>query len=412
MMPLHRLALVFFLVAWWSQKASCQTSEILSAQLNVLWSITVEAGPEPDGLTLLDVPQFPGFPQIALAQEGDRPCLLLNISTSGPGNCIHLLLNGWNLHISSADKDVWIGGVTNLHMEGLAPHKVSDAYLAKVSRSGEVLLERRFGYKNEMAIQSLSASPSGDVVVAGRNDDTAWLARISGDGRLLWERSFGLAKGVSVLTGQGRIVVAGFEAQKQEFHTYQDDVSIWIFDDEGRLLDHRTVRAAINRQLGAAFGTVILRAAGDAIYLASSWSKVFGTVEPTEVAKLSWAGEVSWTRQLPGTIIQWPMSSGPRLLANCMTGMNISSLGEPIVICTRAGMIDLYRLRSTNGNVVRLPIVFAGCRKKGPLPNLPLAIALFRVSRETMVLLGSRKRGDPGVSCTWMGEVSASLMDN
>src|SRR5262249_53565011 len=241
---------------------------ITAAPLNLLWSQIVPydwpPAQEEKGLVLVDILRSPDSLKAILANADGRPSLLLDADESGPGRSIPLPLGGKDLHIAgNGSGGYWIGGEINRHMIGIAPHYVSDGYLAKISATGNAIWEHRFGNRNERSIQSLAGLPSGEVVVSGRNDDATWLAKISEGGEVLWEKFFGVAKGSSVIAVGELIFVAAFSAtHESDFYKYQDDLSLWIFDGAGTLVERRVIRNAINRKSSSAFGKIFLHSEG------------------------------------------------------------------------------------------------------------------------------------------------------
>jgi len=138
---------------------------------------------------------------------------------------------------------------------------------------GRTIWERTFGARlGERRIESLAPPPSGEIVVAGRDADSAWLARISPEGKVIWERFFGTAKGAAVTAIGDKFFVVAFSAHNASKSSYREDLTVWIFDRKAVILDRRIVREEVNAQRNAYFGRVLTRRSSDSVYVFSAWS--------------------------------------------------------------------------------------------------------------------------------------------
>jgi hypothetical protein len=243
--------------------------------------------------------------------------------------------------------------------------------------------------------------PSGDLVVAGKDNDDTWLARISGDGKLMWERPFGTAGAVSVIVSGADIFVASFDVDSDhpdKFH--REDVVLWKFDMAGELLEHHIVRSGININRNSYLHELKLLRSGSEMYLFSAWAEL-AAAEPFQVAKLDAQGRPLWSKELP------ELTHRGGLVGFCDVAIAVLDNGDPLLSCTLPSEMILFQLNSVSGGVVKtsIPIVRpdAGCQDIW-------SKALFLVQKAAGVIwvFGSRPEGVEFASCTWLGEAILS----
>ena len=396
MQPWSSMSVMVFLLLALEPSLS-QPLDASSKPITVLWSKPITRDWQPpqrsQGLELLEIPTMASTPNVLLAAQDGEPILLVEPGKAGPGQSIPLAIKARSLHIAEDGHGTfWIGGVWHRHMVGIAPHYESEAYLAKVDGRGSLIWERRYGQKTERTIQSLTALRSGGVVVTGINDDTTWLARISEDGEILWERFFGAGNLNSVMAKDQKIIVAALAARGTDYRTYAEDVGLWTFDENGSLLDQRTVRRAINSMRGLrGFGEILVHPAEGGIYVfSSSWSR---GGSPTEAVKLDEKGNVLWRAEMP-----WPSDERN----HCTSGITVLPGGDPLIACSRHNTFLLARLSSGTGAVSQRQVALP----KGQCRLPSSAIFILQKDERHLWIFGSLGRQYAGASCSWLGEAA------
>jgi hypothetical protein len=333
---------------------------------------------------------------VLLAEDNSRPTLLFGADKAGPGRLIPLPIQAQRLHlVESSKQTLWIGGVKNYRFSGRTYNYMSEAFLAHVDREGHVIWERTFGQQTQREIQSLAALPSGEVAVAGRDNESAWLARISVQGNIVWERYFGLGKGASVGTAGDRIIVTALDADEDAANKgYRENVALWTFDSAGDIVDRQIIREGINTKEGSFFAYLAVRPLNDDIYVFSAWLDMFAP-KPMEVAKLDRRGHLTWRQEMPETIRRRANGS----ITYCRAGITILSSGDPLLACSIMQTLTLYQLHAQSGGAVQVSMPLPSCHQ-GSAP------ALFLVQRgsESVSIFGSRPGNVSAESCSWFGK--------
>jgi outer membrane protein assembly factor BamB len=265
----------------------------------------------------------------------------------GPGRLIYLQLSNIARRICGTGEALWIGGLANERYAGFGSAKMSDAYLAKVDRNGRIIWERTFGAHSLRTIESLASLPSGDVVVAGRDNERTWLARISGDGKIIWEQFVGSGKGASVTTAGDAIFLTAFEVSADStVKSFSEDVSIWRFDEMGDMRAHNVIRDGINRERGADFGRLFIESANDSVYVLSAWLE-FTSAKLVDVTKLDLHGDLVWHKELSETFLNVPKDLNLPAESGLVTWTRaVTTLGHggPLIALPSKGKIILLHL--------------------------------------------------------------------
>ena len=326
--------------------------------------------------------------------------LLVGANESGPGRPVPLA-NSKSLPGSSArlaegqGNTLWIGGTRNTR-SGTFGGLLSDGYLAKIDREGRLSWELEFARRNrEIELQSIASLPSGDVVVAGKEDNHSWLARVSKEGRLSWEKTFGLGAIASVAVIGDVILVAAFEASGEPVAgRVAARVVLWRFSDAGELLGQQIIRDEIAQSPSTSW-VMKVTVAANAIYVLSSWTepRTPSTAKPLNIVKMDAQGHVLWKKEIAGTILQ---TRGDPLL--CVHGVVVLADGSALADCLAEGGVKLFRLEPNTGEVAeRL------------LPNMqrPNCDGIFGLSW----FIVQRSENDvwlfgTGGGCTWLQQMS------
>lgn len=388
--------------------AKAQPGDVAPSTSIVLWWRPVASelnDGAPSGLVLLDLLRPSTGPAIFLASNAGRLALLMDPDEVGPGKLIDLQLgNNVARRICGTGEALWIGGLANERYAGLASAKMSDGYLAKVDRNGRIIWERTFGGHSLRTIESLASLPSGDVVVAGRDDDKTWLARISDGGTIIWEHFVGSGKGASVTTVSDAIFLTAFELNADStVKSFSEDVSIWRFDEMGDMRAHRVIREGINRERGADFGRLFIEPAKDSVYILSAWLHLT-SAKPVQVTKLDLNGGVVWHKELSETLLNLPKDLNLPADSGIVTwtrGVTTLGRGGPLIALPSKGKLILLHLDPVTGDTTQVEAAGPDCYR-----SAPTALFLRQKSDGVAWIFGSRREDFLGTGCTWLAEVS------
>jgi hypothetical protein len=366
-----------------------------SASLKIFWSKPVPAlnqgskpAPQdaPDTLTVVDVLSEDGRP-LLLARRTAAQHLLFDADARGPGTDKRLPLKGFAKRlVQGLSGTLWVGGSANERLTG-ASWRLAEGYLGKLDHTGTVIAEFTFPSRGVRRIDDLASLPTGDILVAGREQETSWLARISATGDVRWERTFGIARGAAVALAGDGIIVVGFEG---------NDLVAWTFDSVGASIGRRIIRTDIAHHFSN-FGRVAFVPATNALYVVSSW-QYSPHAKPLEIVRLDPDGGTRWRRELPATIQESSQATNSR---SCNEARIVLASGNILVACSIRNRILLFQLDSRSGNVAEASVPLPDCHEGRPA-------ALFLIQRPdgAIWLLGSRPGGNAGASCTWLGELS------
>lgn len=366
----------------------------LGASLSILWSKPVPAlspgsTPSPreaaDTLTFVDLLQSEEGRPVLLARRTTSQHVLFDAGALGPGIDKLLSLKGVARRlVQGLSGTLWIGGHANERLTG-ASWRVAEGYLAKLDRTGTVIAEHTFPSRGVRRIEDLVSHPTGDVIVAGREQETSWVARISGTGDVRWERTFGKASGTAVTLAGDHAMVLAFEG---------NDLVARRFDGAGESTGYRYIRTGIGPSYGN-FGRVGLVHARDAVYAASSWHHT----RPVEIVKLDPDGGTRWRRELPATILQ--ESNGTRNWRSCDEARTALANGDILIACSIKNQILVFQLDARSGDVTETSVSLPDCHE-----GRPTALFLMQRPDGAVWLFGSRPGNNVGASCTWLGKLS------
>ncbi|MEA2820227.1 MAG: hypothetical protein QOJ86_2231 [Bradyrhizobium sp.] len=303
---------------------------------------------------MLDVMRASDGTIFILTQDDKKEnSLLVGANESGPGRPV-ALANSRSLPGSSArlvegqGNTLWIGGTRNTRSATFGG-LLSDGYLAKIDREGHLSWELEFARSNrKIELQSIASLPSGDVVVAGREDNHSWLARVSKDGRLSWEKTFGLGAIASVAVMGDVILAAAFEEIGEPVAgRIPARVVLWRFSDAGELLGRQIIRDEI-AQSPSTLWVMKVTVAANAIYVFSSWTEPWtpSTAKPLSVVKMDAQGRVLWQKEIADTILQ--TRAGP---LPCVHGVLVLADGSALADCLAEGGVKFFRLEPNTGEV-------------------------------------------------------------
>ncbi len=186
-----------------------------------------------------------------------------------------------------------------------------DAYLIKVSDSGEVLWQKTFGGPFTDEGYAVRQATDGGFVIAGskqplvRGDDTAWLFKTDPDGNPDWEKLFGtiatstgdilLEQARDLELSDGGYVLAGY------LHPAVGDFDGWLIktDANGNEVWNRTFGGGSWDQAEA----VVLTADGG--YALAGMSRSYGPWNQAWLVKTDADGNLEWDKHFGGTDDEW-----------------------------------------------------------------------------------------------------------
>lgn len=317
---------------------------------DVLWSVP--------SIRMLDLMRSSDGTIFILTQnEKKEKSLLVGANESGPGRKIPIANSSAmpeaDVRLVEGQGDtLWIGGTRNTRAATFGG-LVSDGYLGKIDREGRLSWELDFARRNrKIELQSIASLPSGDVVVAGKEDDRSWLARVSKDGRLSWEKTFGLGAIASVAVMGDVVLVAAFEASGEPVPGRDPArVTLWRFSDTGEMLGHQTIGDAALAHGPSSSWVMKVVVATKAIYVFSAWTDLLASpttaTTPLSIVKMDMTGHVLWQKEIADTSLQTRIGS-----LICVRAVVILADGSALADCS-AGGIKLFRLAPNTGEVTR-----------------------------------------------------------
>lgn len=297
---------------------------------------------------------------------------------------------------------IWVAGLGG-RTSGITVR--SHAQVAKLDEAGEVLWSKGFGAGRSgrdtfRVVTASAALPSGDVVVAGKDERTAWLARISKEGSLEWERKFGVDQDVSVLSIGENILVAASEAEGDpRWDDYREDLTLRVYGGDGELRARAVVREGMNDSQSSHYGAVTLARRGQDVYLLSAFTESPDPL-PYELVKVTPTGAVVWRRPLASTRFRDDLGR----LKLCRASVTVLADGSPLVACPALGQIEFHHMSTDNSGFTTSRAPLPSCHH----PSGGVVMALEPTGRLTIVgapASNLRPEGHPGGDCTWFGVV-------
>lgn len=364
------------------------TGEIQAA--STLWSV-------PEFSTLDVMRSSDGKLFILSRDEKKQRTLIEGADASGPGRIIPLIDLGLSSDpqlrlIEGVGETLWLVGTTN-HGRSFASSPVSDGYLAKMDRAGNVKWTLKIARGRENAVQDLASLSSEDVIIVGRENDHNWLARISTDGRIVWEKTFGLGRVASVAVVGEKILVAGFDVTEdgQPRTRERAQVAMWHFDKSGAPLSRQVIRDEIADSPSTLWYMRIV-SRNDAVYVLSAWTEWLSS-RPLSVVKIDASERIVWQKEIPETVV--PGRVKPLL---CIGGTSVLADGSPLIDCSVAGGIKFFRLQPDTGAIVQsfLP----SSQKQNCDGIFGWSRFMFQNSEKSIWLLGG------GRDCSWLQQIS------
>ncbi len=296
--------------------------------------------------------------------------------------------------------EIWVGGTTN-ECSDIGSRPRSDAYVARIDRSGRTHWARTYGKTGRWGVQSLASLSSGDLIIAGRHERQGWIARITSGGQQLWDTRLGNDKGIAVAAlPNDRIAIAGFEATGHGPIDYHDHVAASIIDSSGKLLKRTRIRDQINKFAGSYGGVVSIATTETAIYIMSSWPGLFNP-QPIQLAKLTLNGKLLWSTSLPDSIAA--IKRAVTTWRSCRTALGVTADGNPLIACARNGQIHLYQFDGISGAYQKGTLPLPECQT-----NHPAALFLAVRKDGTTILGGSGAPGNFKGDCSWVGRLMAT----
>lgn len=400
--------ITFAVVLYLALTSLVERADAATASLKIYWSKPVPSGGLlPSGALVLRDLTHSTDGSIALHASGSRSRLLLvEPDETGSGSVMHLKSKAEVLAsriASGVGNTFWLGG--RINQRAYVPGgDLADAYLGRFDRQGRTVAEYTFRSRSPLSrnfrmIQDLLPLPSGKIIIAGVDGNENWLGMVSDQGKLLWEQRFGIGKGIALITVSDRIMAVAFErTTTSDKKPYQEDVTVWSFDQTGNALARQTIRAGINESSGAAYGRLAFERTNDAIYVLSSWGDP-SNAKPIEVTKLSANGNPIWRKELSHSISQQPNKA--KTWRSCDQGQTVLAGGDLLVACSIKDKIFIFRLDAKGGDLTVMSVPLPACHE-----SRPTALFFNQRPNGAIWLFGSRPGSNVGASCTWLGELS------
>ncbi len=373
--------------------AQAQTTSDVGQSTDTLWSVP--------SIRILDLMRSSDGTIFILTQDDKKKkSLLVGANESGPGQAVPIANSSAMPEadvrlVEGQDNTLWIGGTRNIRAATFGG-LLSDGYLAKIDREGRLSWELEIAHDRKTELQSIASLPSGDVVVAGKEDNRSWLARVSKDGRLSWEKTFGLGKIASVAVMGDVILVAAFEASGSPVAGRDPArVALWRFSDTGEMLDHQTIRDTALAHSPSSSWVMKVIVATNTIYVFSAWTDLLSsptTTTPLSIVKMDMTSHILWQKEVGDTSLRTQVGS-----LVCVRAVVVLADGSALTDCSEGG-IKLFRLAPDAGEITRnfLP------NTQRPNCDGIFGWSLFVVQRsENTVWVVGYGRG-----CTWLQQVS------
>ncbi|MDD1719691.1 MAG: hypothetical protein LUQ25_06500, partial [Methanoregulaceae archaeon] len=146
---------------------------------------------------------------------------LFLLKTDGQGNVEWERTYGeGGTHVGNSVAETSDGGYIACGWTTAGPEMNFDLYLLKISSSGDVIWEKRFGGSRSEEGNAVIETSDGGYLIAGRTDSSGagssdmYLARTDASGELLWEKTFGkgfydVAEDVKEIPGEGYVIAGG-----------------------------------------------------------------------------------------------------------------------------------------------------------------------------------------------------------
>jgi hypothetical protein len=373
--------------------AHAQTTSDVAASANTLWSVP--------SFRMLDVMRASdGTIFILTGDEKKEKSLLVGTNESGPGRKVPIANSSKmpeeDVRLVEGQGDIlWIGGTRNTRAATFGG-LLSDGYLAKIDREGRLIWELDIAHNRKTELQSIASLPSGDVVVAGKEENHTWLVRVLKDGRIAWTKTFGLGAIASVAVVGDVILVAAFEAIGEPVAgRIPARVALWRFSDAGELLGRQIIRDEIAHRPTSSW-VMKVTVAANAIYVFSAWMDLLASPEtttPLGIVKMDMQSHVLWQKEIADTFYRTRIGS-----SLCVRATVVLSDGSVLADCRGEGGIKLFRLEPSAGEITQ-----------SFLPNMqrPNCEGIFGASW----FIVQRSENDvwlfgTGGRCTWLQQMS------
>lgn len=347
-------------------------------------------------------PRFPGPVRVMRTASGDVIAVrdsIVPLTRRGPGEARALDTKALILDAALDNQgNIWAGGRIN-QRAWFPGADMADAYLGRFSPSGKKLAEFTFGGRVWRQIVALHPLGDGGVIVSGQKAASTWLASVSARGRVRWEKTTGMRARSAVTEGRdGNIAFVGLRQTSAPEQLYEEEVVFWLFDPKGSVLAERVIRPAINSSRTLRYEDVTIAQATDGYFVLVGWHYPWDS-KPLMVVKVSLSGTVQWSVPLGHTAIPSPERSN--VWKKCEQKQTVLANGDLMVTCSVGEEIVLSRLDGSSGAERMQKAILPACHG-----NRGAAITPIPLTATTVLLFGSRPRGNVAASCNWLAEWS------
>ncbi|WP_461867211.1 NHL repeat-containing protein [Thermococcus sp.] len=201
-----------------------------------------------------------------------------------------------------------------------------DAFVMKLSSSGEVEWSRTYGGKSVDVFTAIAIADNGDIIVAGSTESFGsgerdiWVLRLDENGNVKWQKTYGGSKddgAISITTYKGDIIVLG--------HTDSSKSRSWILrlDKNGDLKWSKTYGG-----LGSEFWDVAIAHNGDMFVVGSKL--IDADNQDAWLLRLDENGNIKWQKTFGGNGVD--------------VASSVVILGNELIV---AGMRDIKEFNST-----------------------------------------------------------------
>lgn len=339
-------------VEWSELLGSTGTSNAYSLALNPQGGVVV-AGSSTAPLTTTSV------------DDGNTDSFVASYDANGNQNWVQQIptINANQANAVTVDPqgNVYIGGSTaGVIGSGQSSSGGTNAYLAELNSSGQIVSENQFGPSGKDSVAAMATASNGDLVVASQqNGDAVLSAYAGGDitGTPAWQMDLGSLNGGSISgiavsgnqvyvsgTTSNTALTAGGQATVATPSTGNTEAFVFNATDNGTSATANTV-SYVGTSSGSTTGGGVTVGPDGTVYLAGTTTGIFAGqdrnvagVNNAFVASLSSTGAINWTNQYGGTGGQ---STGASVAVSPTGSSVLNALGLPTGTANPNQSIDL-----------------------------------------------------------------------
>ncbi len=273
--------------------------------------------------------RFPGLDQpseAGMEVVEDGGCIVVSSVVAGDGSVLRLGPTGevlWHRTYGGSGSDSFqavhrmqdggwlVGGRT-----GSFGAQMNDAWLLRLTTTGGILWQKRFGGSKNDSVRAVRATGDGGCIVAadteslGSGSGEIWLLKFAGSGAIQWQKTYGgvhwprkysdeRVVGVEEIPGKGYLVAGNVSGSVgwDEYFSTSSDLLLFRVDLSGAVVWKKTLGGDEEDSLRSA------RATADGGFIVSGTTHSFSPDSSAEFfsLKLDSAGSVLWRRTYAGS---------------------------------------------------------------------------------------------------------------